>query len=357
MAMKTLLPKNLPKIVFRILWLPMGGFLFVLLNSTGGMKPLDAAVIAYPVCLFGQFALIAAKYSCKSSPIERTNAAQLLATHVLASQIMGVLWYGLARTLIYAVGFGGQLQGLEQRFSGKGVFVYAAGVAFYWLSVLYYYVVYARENAMKAEARVLETTMLARDAELKALKAQLNPHFLFNSLNSISALTSIDPARARDMCVLLGDFLRTTLRVGENPLIPFSEELGLLERFLSIEKVRFGARLRTEEAIEDEARKCLLPPLLLQPLIENAVARGIANLPEGGTVRIEARCNNGRMFITIENSFDPDAPPRRGNGMGQRNVRERLEARYGKEASLRVSAEGERYEATVTLPAEMETAR
>ncbi|HLZ12694.1 MAG TPA: histidine kinase [Candidatus Acidoferrum sp.] len=355
--MKTLLQKNLPKIVFRILWLPMGGFLFVLLNSTGGMKPLDAAVIAYPVCLFGQFALIAAKYSCKSSPIERTNAARLLATHVLASQIMGVLWYGLARTLIYAVEFGGQLQGLEQRFSGKGGFVYAAGVAFYWLSVLYYYVVYARENAMKAEARVLETTMLARDAELKALKAQLNPHFLFNSLNSISALTSIDPARARDMCVLLGDFLRTTLRVGENPLIPFSEELGLLERFLSIEKVRFGARLRTEEAIEDEARKCLLPPLLLQPLIENAVARGIANLPEGGTVRIEARCNNGRMFITIENSFDPDAPPRRGNGMGQRNVRERLEARYGKEASLRVSAEGERYEATVTLPAEMETAR
>src|SRR5258708_32293164 len=98
---------------------------------------------------------------------------------------------------------GRQLQGLDQRFDGRGAIVYATGVAFYWLAALYYYVGFARENSMEAEARLLETTMLARNAELKALKAQLNPHFLFNSLNSISALTSIDPVRARDMCVLL----------------------------------------------------------------------------------------------------------------------------------------------------------
>jgi two-component system sensor histidine kinase AlgZ len=354
---KSSLTRKLPQLVFRILWLPMGGLLFVLLNSTGGMRALDAAVIAYPVCLFGQFTLIAAKYSCKSSPIERTKTGQLVATHAFASLVIGLLWYSLAWSFAYVVSFESQLRELDQRFSGRGPIVYVAGVAFYWLSVAYYYVVFARENAMKAEARVMETTMLARDAELKALKAQLNPHFLFNSLNSISALTSIDPARARDMCILLADFLRITLRVGEHAVIPFSEELGLMERFLSIEKVRFGARLKTEEDIEEGARKCLLPPLLLQPLIENAVARGIANLPEGGTVRVAARCANGRMFITIENSFDPDAPPRRGNGMGLRNVRERLEARYGKEAGLRISAEGERFEATVTLPAETEVVR
>ena len=192
----------------------MGGVLFFLLQSVGGMRGLDAAVIAYPVCLFGQFTLAAAKYSCKASPIERTNAARLLGTHILGSQVIGVLWYSLARTLVYTISFGPQLQGLDQRFSGRGAIVYATGVAFYWLAALYYYVVFARENSIKAEARLLETTMLARDAELKALKAQLNPHFLFNSLNSISALTSIDPARARDMCVLLGDFLRSILGRG-----------------------------------------------------------------------------------------------------------------------------------------------
>lgn len=350
-------PRKLPQIVFRILWLPMGGVLFFLLNSVGRMKALDAAVIAYPVCLIGQFTLVAAKYSCRYSPIERTNPSRLFATQLFASQIIAVLWYSLARTIVLMIGFGPQLKGLDQRFSGRGIIVYFAGTTAYFLAMAYYYVVFARENAMKAEARVLETTMLARDAELKALKAQLNPHFLFNSLNSISALTSIDPSRARDMCVLLGDFLRTTLKVGEQPVIPFSEELGLIERFLSIEKVRFGARLKTEEAIEEDARKCMLPPLLLQPLIENAVARGIANLPEGGTVRIEARCTNGRMFITIENTFDPDAPPRKGGGMGLRNVRERLEARYGKEANLRVTNEGDKFEATVTLPAETEVRR
>jgi len=351
------LTKKLPKLVFRILWLPMGGVLFFLLNTGGGMSVFDASIIAYPVCMFGQFTLAAAKYTCKSSPIERTNAARLLGTHILGSQIIGVLWFSLAKTLVYTISFGPRLQGLEQRFSGHGFIVYAAGIGFYWLAVLYYYVVFARENAMKAEARMLETTMLARDAELKALKAQLNPHFLFNSLNSISALTSIDAGRARDMCILLADFLRTTLKVGEQALIPFSEELGLAERFLSIEKVRFGMRLRTEEEIAEDTRGCLMPPLLLQPLVENAVVRGIANLPDGGTIKISARQADGRIFITIENSFDPDTPPKKGNGMGLRNVRERLEARYGKEASLRVSADGERFEATVTLPAETEVRR
>src|SRR5215475_8637368 len=354
MASNYPVPKNLPKVVFRLLWMPMGGVLFFLLNTTGGMKALDAAVIAYPVCIFGQFTLVAAKYSCKFSPIERTNAARLISMHVLGSQVIALLWLSLAETLVYTISFGPQLQGLDERFSGRGWIVFVDGVAFYWLAVLYYYVVFARENAMKAEARMLETTMLARDAELKALKAQLNPHFLFNSLNSISALTSIDAGRARDMCILLADFLRTTLKVGEQALIPFSEELGLAERFLSIEKVRFGMRLRTEEAIAEDTRGCLMPPLLLQPLVENAVVRGIANLPDGGTIKISARQSEGRMFITIENSFDPDALPRKGNGMGLRNVRERLEARYGKEASLRVTSDGDKFEATVTLPAETE---
>src|SRR5437899_11955767 len=157
MAMNSLLPKNLSKIVFRILWLPMGGLLFVLLNSTGGMRALDAAVIAYPVCLFGQFTLIAAKYSCKSSPIERTKTGQMVATHAIASLIMGLLWYSLAWTLIYAVSFGQQLQGLDQRFSGRGPIVYVSGVAFYWLSVGYSYVVFAIANGVKVEARVVET--------------------------------------------------------------------------------------------------------------------------------------------------------------------------------------------------------
>src|SRR5262249_26295139 len=156
-------------------------------------------------------------------------------THLLASQVIAVLWYSLARTIVLLASFAPQWKGIDGRFSGRGGVVYFAGTGSFLLGGAHFFVVFVRGNAIITERRVLESTMLARDAELKALKAQLNPHFLFNSLNSISALTSIDPSRARDMCVLLGDFLRTTLRVGEHPVIPFSEELGLIERFLSIE--------------------------------------------------------------------------------------------------------------------------
>src|SRR5256884_2648865 len=110
------------------------------------------------------------------------------------------------------------------------------------------------EDSRRAEAQATEARILARDAELKALKAQVNPHFLFNSLNSVSALTSIDPSKAREMCILLSEFLRLTLGLGEKTVIPLSEELALLERFLAIEKVRFGARLRVEEKIQEESK-------------------------------------------------------------------------------------------------------
>src|SRR5437762_5087543 len=343
--------------LYLLAWAPLTATSIYVLVTRGGLGWLQATALAVSVFLFYAFLCLSAWYPCRATPLGRVSFLRLLLTHLSAAVLISFVWTQAGAALSYAILSPEKFEAIRTQFRPQLNSIFTIGVLLYLLSVAFHYVLIAMENSRHAEAQAVETTMLARDAELKALKAQLNPHFLFNSLNSISALTSIDPARARDMCVLLGDFLRTTLRVGEHPLIPFSEELGLLERFLSIEKVRFGTRLRTEEAIEEEARKCLLPPLLLQPLIENAVARGIANLPEGGTVRIEARCNNGRMFITIENSFDPDAPPKRGNGMGQRNVRERLEARYGKEASLRVSAEGERYEATVTLPAEMEAAR
>src|SRR5579885_1847017 len=181
----------------------------------------------------------------------------------------------------------------------------------------------------------------ARDAELKALKAQINPHFLFNSLNSISALTSIDPARAREMCLLLADFLRMTMRLGDKVQI-------------TIEKVRFASRLTMEMSVEEEAKRCLVPALLLQPLVENAVTHGIAKLTDGGTVKLEAVNHGNQLTITVENSMDPDAPADRKGGMGLKNVTARLEARYGKEATVRATAEEETFRVNVSLPAEYE---
>jgi LytS/YehU family sensor histidine kinase len=272
----------------------------------------------------------------------------------MAAQILSFLWLGVGKLLARALSFIPALQGIDARFDQRATIVYGAGCVFYLLAASFHYVSLAQEASRQAEARALETSILARDAELKALKAQVNPHFLFNSLNSISALTSIDPARARDMCVLLGDFLRLTLGLGEKNLVRFSDELELLEKYLAIEKVRFGDRLRMHEEIQEDSKACLLPPLLLQPLIENAVKHGIAGLPEGGDVRLAVQRQNGRLAILVENSWDPEAPPRRSGGLGLKNVQQRLEARYGKDASVRVNTDGELFQVSLSLPADSE---
>jgi len=199
----------------------------------------------------------------------------------------------------------------------------------------------------------MKASVLARDAELRALKAQVNPHFLFNSLNSISALTTSDSAKAREMCILLGDFLRRTLGLGEKTAIPLEEELSLIHAFLAVEKVRFGARIQMEENIDERALDVPVPPLLLQPLVENAVVHGIANLVEGGWIRLNVQCQNGGdVSIIVENRFDPEAPARRRNGVGLANVRQRLQARYGNRASFAVKAEADSYRVALSFPAE-----
>jgi LytS/YehU family sensor histidine kinase len=136
--------------------------------------------------------------------------------------------------------------------------------------------------------------------------------------------------------------------------VPVEEELSLARNFLAVERVRFGARLRVEENVDEAARSCRVPPLLLQPLVENAVRHGVAHLVEGGWIRLEARCTDGRLELAVENNFDPEAPALRGNGLGLANVRKRLQARYGNSARLDVRVREDRHRVELRLPAERE---
>jgi LytS/YehU family sensor histidine kinase len=252
-------------------------------------------------------------------------------------------------------------RGLDQQFVPDYPLLFASGVMIYLLAVALHYVLLSIEFSREMEKREIQARVLARDSELKALKAQVNPHFLFNSLNSISALTSIDAGRAREMCILLADFLRKTLGLGEKGVIPLREELELVRSFLSVEKVRFGARISVEESVVPGALDCAVPPLLLQPLVENAVAHGISNLTEGGWIRVGVDCNGrvggddsqaGELRIEVENNFDPEMPRRRGHGVGLANVRQRLATRYGDRARFEARADGDRFRVEITLPVE-----
>jgi len=267
---------------------------------------------------------------------------------------MTFFWVKVGSIIAHELGALPSWQGVYSQYSLKVMLLYAAGDLYYLLSVAFNYALIEQKASQEAQERALESSVRAREAELIALKAQINPHFLYNSLNSISALTSIDPARARDMCVLLADFLRMTLGLGEKPVIPLREELALLEKYCAIEKVRFGNRLQVEREIQKEAEACLLPPLLLQPLVENAVVHGIAQLPEGGIIRLRAVRDAGRVSVRVENTWDPEALATRKNGVGLKNVQRRLEARYGKEAHLEASPEEDTFRVTLYFPAATE---
>lgn len=335
-------------------WIPLAVILIFVMGASGTLSWLESSIIVIPLCVVYAFICLSAWYTAKSASIQRESALRLIVVHSVAAALVSYFWMGLGWVLVASLSKTSSFQGLSQRFSRQAPILFASGYLLYLLSVASQYVILSLEASREAEARAMETNILAREAELKALKVQINPHFLFNSLNSISALTSIDPSRARDMCVLLGDFLRMTLGLGEKDLVRFSEELELLQKYLAIEKIRFGERLIMRETIQAESKSCLLPALLLQPLIENAVKHGIAGLPEGGEVRLTSDRQNGRLDIVVENSWDPDAPPRRSGGLGLRNVQQRLEARYGKDANLRVNTDGPFFQVMLSLPAEGE---
>ncbi|HYA25023.1 MAG TPA: histidine kinase [Terriglobales bacterium] len=339
--------------LYLLAWIPVAGMLVHSLVGPDGLSWREAIALSVPLCLVYAFVCLAAWYPCRATPLEKSSFTRLVLTHltaavVLSSLVGGMLTRGLAIALARHAGFVGLDQRVEKHFS----LLWATGVLLYILSVTFHYVLLAEQTAREAQERALEARILARDAELKALRAQVNPHFLFNCLHSISALTSADAGKAREMCILLADFLRTTLRLGGKETITLDEELALVRGYLAIEKVRFGARVRMEEEVDKGTMGLLLPPLLLQPLVENAIRHGIANLPEGGIIRLAAQRIDDSVSITVENSFDPDTPSSLKTGLGLDNIRQRLNARYGTDASIAVRTDGNCFSVKLQLPAQ-----
>ncbi len=209
----------------------------------------------------------------------------------------------------------------------------------------------AMEEGRLAAQRALQANLAARDAELRALRAQVNPHFLFNCLNSISALTTADPVAARRMCLALADFFRDALQAGSKDSIRLGEEVALAQRYLEIERVRFGERLAVVTHIDADAADASVPPLLLQPLVENAVVHGIASVLDGGTIRIVARRIEDHIQVTVSNPNDADGA-RPGLGIGLSNVRARLETIWPGRSTVGVEAATPDFSVTLTFPVE-----
>jgi hypothetical protein len=215
-----------------------------------------------------------------------------------------------------------------------------------WL--LIYFAVHARRQR---DARELELTLDARNAQLDLLRAQVNPHFLFNCLNSLRGLIRENPERAAAMVTSLSDLLRYSLQSERTHTVSLAEELAIVDEYVSLERVRFEDRLRFESAVAPGALETRVPPMLVQTLVENAVKHGIADLPRGGVVHLQARITGPRIDITVTNTGTMRVPFN-DHGHGLRSTVDRLRLLYGARAALSLTDVSGDTVATVTLPVE-----
>ncbi len=215
------------------------------------------------------------------------------------------------------------------------------------LALRYFYVHYQWRRRMEAES----------EARIQALQARIRPHFLFNSMNTIASLIRAQPQAAEEAVEDLADLFRASLRADQN-MVPLEDELFLTRRYLHMEQLRLGDRLSLEWQIGGIDLLTPIPPLTLQPLVENAVYHGIEPLPGGGTITIRGEQNDGRLALHISNPVGPSSQHihHPGNRMALDNIRQRLSARFAERATLHIEENDTTYTVSISLPLREETA-
>ena len=229
---------------------------------------------------------------------------------------------------------------------GTGLFIYG-------LIVLAYYLFVSLHNLSEKNAREARLESLVKETELKMLRSQINPHFLFNSLNSVSSLTITDPDGAREMVIKLSEFMRYALSKKDEQPVSLRSELENLRLYLDIEKVRFGDRLSTQEVIEEKCLDIKMPVMLLQPLYENAIKHGVYESTEIVNIKTNVTCRDNILEIIISNNYDLTPSAKKGTGTGLLNVSRRLNLFYGNRASIKTTKEDGIYSVSLFIPAEV----
>lgn len=226
-----------------------------------------------------------------------------------------------------------------------------AGVFLFGIVVLAYYLFISIANLSEKNVKEAKLESLVKESELKMLRSQINPHFLFNSLNSISALTISDPEKARTMVIKLSDFMRYALACKDDLPVSLKSELDNMRLYLDIEKVRFGNKLIIEEQIEESCLEAMIPTMALQPLYENAVKHGVCESVENVVIKTIANLSDGFLKIEISNNYDSDSTPRIGTGTGLSNVSRRLELFYSSKSMMTYSKENGIFTVSIIIPA------
>ena len=304
----------------------------------------DSAVFNLLFALIGFNLWYVIRFNLKETP----NVFDLLFNHLIVAVLVIAGWIVVSYfSLIYLFPDNSSYKGfLNDSLPWRVI----TGIFYYLLFVMYYYVMLYYEDLQEKLKTEAELKILINEAELTALKSQINPHFLFNSLNSISSLTITNPDKAQEMVIKLSDFLRYTLSHDKNEKASLKEEFSNLNRYLDIEKIRFGHRLNFSTNIAEKCNNVMIPNMILQPLIENAIKHGVYNSTEEVLVNLTCKKDESNIIIEITNEYDPDSVKKKGSGIGLKNIRKRLQIIYKRRDLLQVHAEKLIFRAILKIP-------
>jgi two-component system LytT family sensor kinase len=302
-------------------------------------------------CLLQNFILgamyLGAWFGLRYINLDTQKTYQYILNHTIYLIVITILWISVSNLLDVVL-----LRDviLEYRIrtvplkSILGILSYLLFISFMYLDA--YYVSFMEK--MQNERRLNE---ILKEAELNLLKSQMNPHFIFNSLNSISSLTMLDPEKAQEMIIRLSDFLRYTVTASKQQIVTLDKEMDMCKAYLDIEKIRFGNKVEFSFDEEPQTLKMSVPAMILQTLFENAIKHGVYNSLNKECIHFSSRVQHDRLLLTIENSFDAEAAPKIGTGTGLINVKNRLDLIYDKNGILETSLEDNRFIARLNLPA------
>jgi two-component system LytT family sensor kinase len=314
-------------------------------GSTLDIAVADGIISMLLYCVLGIAIWFPVRYMLRSN----NKVMSTIINVILTGSVTIVLWLFVTRPLVRAMV--PEKEDYDLFWHTVLVFRVAAGVLIFFVVTLIYYLYLSATQLAEKASRQAQLEAQVREGELKMLRAQINPHFLFNSLNSMSSLTLTDPMKAREMILKLSDFMRYSLSSHNEQPVTLQNEMESLRLYLEIEKVRFGERLIIEEDIQPECLTALLPGMLLQPLYENAVKHGVYESTETVVIRTSAHKENGQVVISVSNNIDPESVvTRKGAGIGLINVRSRLELFFGEKADLTVTRKDDSFNVTVKFP-------
>jgi two-component system LytT family sensor kinase len=287
-------------------------------------------------------------YPAKYISIEQNSLLKVLSSHIITAIVSSGLWILLI--YIFMVPVLGFEEKYQNFFYGTLLWRFLVGLMLYAVVVSFYYLVSYYSESQERAVKESELKNLITQAELKSLKFQINPHFIFNSLNSMSALTEIDPKKAKEMIIKLADFLRYILATNEREKNKLSEELKNIRLYLDIEKIRFEDKFDYSEEIDKDCNKAEIPNMILQPLFENVIKHAVYETLDKVNLTLKCKLDKDYLKIHLQNNFDESSKSRKGAGVGLKNIYDRLNLIYHRDDLMEVKKEKGIFSVTLFIP-------